>query len=179
MENLITQPNSAFSLADFTSPALIIPFLRGQDAAAVIQELSVALQREGCVNDLLQFYHAALNREYLSSTATEPGFALPHALVQGLAQPCFAVGRCPVPIPWVSQAKPLVQLVFVLTVPETDARAYLALISGLARLGKDRQRLESFLKASDSFQMFDALKQVKVRCNSASALKNIPEPCGA
>ena len=162
-------PKSALTLAEFTSPGLIVPYLRGHDATAVMQELAAALQREGCVPDLLQFYHAALNREYLSTTATAPGFALPHALVKGLANPCFAAGRSLAPMQWLAQAKQRVQLIFLLAVPETDARAYVALIAGLVRLGQDSHRLESFLKASDSFQMFEVLKQIKVRGHSASA----------
>jgi len=46
------------TLADFTSPGMIIPHLRGQDATSVIQELSQSMQREGRVPDLLPFYHA-------------------------------------------------------------------------------------------------------------------------
>ena len=86
--NQVMSSESALTLADFTSPALIVPDLRGQDAAAVIQELSAALQREGRVTDLLQFYHSALNQEYLCSTVAEPGWAMPYALVKGLQEPC-------------------------------------------------------------------------------------------
>ena len=86
------------TLADFTSPGMIIPHLRGQDAASVIQELSHALQREGRVPDLLPFYHAVLNREFLVSTDMEAGMALPHARLPGLKELAFAFGRSDQPL---------------------------------------------------------------------------------
>ena len=158
---------ASLTLADYTSPGLVISSLRAQDAAAVIQELSAALQREGRVSDLLPFYHSALNREFLCSTATEPGWALPHALVKGLETACFALGRSTAPMVWMAKDKQRVQLVFLLAVPETDARAYMTVISGLTRLSKDARSMEGLLKAADTFEMIEVLKQVKVRINQA------------
>ncbi len=67
------------SLADYTRPELIVPRLRERDTAGIISELSQALQREGCVADVLPFYHAALNRELLTNSALDCGMAFPHA----------------------------------------------------------------------------------------------------
>jgi mannitol/fructose-specific phosphotransferase system IIA component (Ntr-type) len=159
----VIAPESALTLADFTGPGLIVPCLRGQDAAAVIQELSAALQREGRVTDLLQFYHSALNREYLCGTVAEPGWAMPHALVKGLGKPWFALGRPATPMYWMKSDRHPVSLVFLFAVPETDARAYMNLIYGLARLSKSPHLVEQLLKASDTFEIFNVLKEVKLR----------------
>ena len=158
----VITPESALSLADFTSPGLIVPSLRGRDAAAVIQELSAALQREGRVTDVLQFYHCALNREYLCSTVAEPGWAMPHALVKGLDKPCFVLGRSAPPLVWMSIDRQSVSLVFLFAIPETDAWTYMNLICGLARLSKAPQLVEQLLKASDTFGILNVLKQVKL-----------------
>ncbi len=92
------------TLADFTSPGLIIPSLRGKDVASVIQELGQALQRKGRIPDLLPFYHAALNREYLLSTEMEAGMAFPHARAPGLNGLAFALGRSAEPLGWGAKA---------------------------------------------------------------------------
>src|SRR3974377_461263 len=113
-------PRSSMTLADFTSPGLVIPHLRGPDAASVIQELSQALQREGHVPDLLPFYHAALNGEFLLSTDREAGMALPHARLAGLRELSFALGRGDTPMVWGGRGTPSVWLVFLLAVPATD-----------------------------------------------------------
>jgi mannitol/fructose-specific phosphotransferase system IIA component (Ntr-type) len=156
------------TVADHTGPGLIIPALRGVDAPAVIQELSAALQREGHITDLLPFYQAALNREYLCSTATEPGWVLPHVLVNGLDKPRFALGRTAAPIAW-GNSLLRVQLIFLLAMPETDARVYMTLILGLSRLSKDCQLFDRLLKARDSFEIFELLHHVRIPGNRITA----------
>ncbi len=154
---------SAMTLADFTSPGLIIPHLRGEEAASVIKELSQALQRENRVPDLLPFYQAALNREFLVSTEIEAGMAFPHARVPGLKQVSFAVGRSDEPLTWGPNASRSVRLVFLIAVPATEATQYLLLISGLARLSKDNLLMARLYSARDTFQLLEVLQQVALR----------------
>lgn len=154
------------TLADFTSPGLIIPYLRGQDVASVIQELSQALQREGCVGDLLPFYHAALNQEFLVSTDIEAGMAFPHARLPGLKALSFALGRSGDPLGWGAKGGRLVRLVFLLAVPATDSTQYLSLISGLARLAKELKLVEKLHAAQDAFQMLEVLQEIILRTPS-------------
>src|SRR5216117_3831018 len=134
--------NTAMTLADFTSAGLIIPHLRGQDVATVVQELSQAMQRERRVPDLLPFYHAALNREFLVSTDMEAGMAFPHARLSGLKELSFALGRSDEPLAWATKTGCPVRLVFLMAIPATDSTQYLLLISGLARLAKDSRLVE-------------------------------------
>jgi mannitol/fructose-specific phosphotransferase system IIA component (Ntr-type) len=161
-------PLTAMTLADFTSPALVVPRLRGQDAASVIQELSQALQRDKRVPDLLPFYHAALNREFMVSTDMEAGMAFPHARLPALKAVSFAFGRSDQPLGWGNKASGAVRLVFLMAVPATDSTQYLLLISGLARLGKDGRLTAQLHAARDAFQILDVLKQVELRTNSSS-----------
>ena len=143
--------------------------MSGLDAPSIIQELGASLQREGRISDLLPFYQAALNREYLCSTVTEPGFALPHVLVKGLDKPCFALGRTPKPIVWVRDNLLRVWMIFLLGVPSTDARVYITLIRSVARLSNDVQLLDQLLKAKDSFEIIELLREVKLPVSRHSA----------
>jgi mannitol/fructose-specific phosphotransferase system IIA component (Ntr-type) len=162
------------TLADFTSPGLIIPGLRGKDVATVIQELSQALQRERRVPDLLPFYHAALNREFLVSTDMEAGMAFPHARLAGLNELSFALGRSPEPLAWGARAASSVRFVFLIAVPATESTQYLQLISALARLAKDSPLVEKIRAAHDTFQIFGVLQQVTLRGSTTSEpLKNV------
>jgi fructose PTS system EIIBC or EIIC component len=151
------------TLADFTNPALIIPRLQSTDVAGVINELSQALQREGRISDLLPFYHAALNREYLVSTNTEAGMAFPHARIASLKQVSFALGRSQQSLAWGSKSQSSVRLVFLLAVPATDSTQYLPLISGLVRLAKDQALVDHMLTERNPEQLFEALQQVELR----------------
>jgi mannitol/fructose-specific phosphotransferase system IIA component (Ntr-type) len=159
----VVRPPGIVSLADFTSPALILPHLRGQDAASVIQELSQALHRENRLPDVLPFYHAALNREFLGSTEMEAGMAFPHARLQGLSTLSYAFGRADQPLAWDPKTAPSVSLVFLMAVPATDSTQYLWLVSGLARLAKNPQLMPSLKAAKDTFQILDVLRQIKLR----------------
>ena len=73
------------TLADFTRPGLIVPRLRGRDAATVIQELAAAMQQEGRAPDGESLCRAALNRELFGGTDMEGGMAFPHARLAGVA----------------------------------------------------------------------------------------------
>lgn len=156
-------PPTVLTVADFTSPALIVPRLRGEDAAAVIQELSQALQRDQRVPDLLPFYHAALNREFMVSTDVEAGMAFPHARLPALKEVCFAFGRSDQPLGWGNKAAGAVRLVFLIAVPATDATQYLALISGLVRLARDSRLVARLHAATDKCQMLAVLQELKLR----------------
>ena len=166
LSDTVTPPNTSMTLADFTSPGLIIPHLRGQDVATVIQELSQAMQREKRVPDLLPFYHAALNREFLVSSDMEAGMAFPHARLPGLKELSFAFGRSDEPLGWGAKAARSVRLVFLMAVPATDSTQYLLLISGLARLAKESKFVEKLRAAQDTFQILEVLQQIKLRNSS-------------
>ena len=164
--NTIIHATGSMTLADFTSPGLIIPHLLGGEAASTIKELSQVLQIENRVPDLLHFYQAALNREFMVSTDTEAGMAFPHARVPGLKDVSFAFGRGRGPLRWGPNAARSVRLVFLIAVPATDATQYLLLISGLARLSRDSGLVAKLQAARDTFQILEVLQQVRLRTSS-------------
>ena len=149
------------TLADFTSPGLIIPRLQGQDAQSVIHELSQALQRENRVGDMLPLYEAALKRELLVSTDMAVGMAFPHARLTGLKELSFALGRSDKPFSWSVKSRP-VRLVFLLAVPANDAMQHLQLISGISRLAGQPQRVEELYAAKDPADILGVLRQISL-----------------
>jgi mannitol/fructose-specific phosphotransferase system IIA component (Ntr-type) len=159
--------STAMTLADFTHPNLILPHLWGKDVPSVIQELCQRLQREKRIPDLLPFYHAALNREFLNSTDMEAGMAFPHARLPGLKTLSFALGRSRERLPWGTRMAPSVRLVFLTAVPASDSTHYMFLMAGLARLANNRQLVEKLHAAGDAFQIVEVLKQVEWRASSS------------
>ncbi len=163
------------TLADFTRPGLIIPHLVSRDETSAIHELSLALQREGCVPDWLPFYHEALNREFLLSTDMEAGMAFPHARLPGLRELAFAFGRSDVPFAWGPGVTYPVRMVFLLAVPSTDPEHYLLLVSALARLSGNNPLLDAIRGAVDSAGIVAVFRQVVLR---GSAAPVTPTPAG-
>ncbi len=153
------------TLADFTSPGLVIPRLRGRDSVSVIKELSQALQQESRVTDWLDFYHAALNREFLASTEMGNGIAIPHARLAGVKELSYALGRLDPPLRWGNAPGGPASIVILLAIPATEPGQYLLLISGLARMAREGALLENVSAASDSRQIYEALKAVELRRN--------------
>jgi len=151
------------SLADYTRRALIIPELRERDTAGVVKELSHLLHQEGCVPDVLAFYHAALNHEFLVNSAMECGLALPHARLNGVVTSSFAYGKASAPLIWGTRPSCTVQHVFLLAVPATDAAGFLQLLSALARLGREEQLLDRLSGGRNPEAIFEFFKQIKVR----------------
>lgn len=148
------------TLADFTRPGLIVPHLASRDAPSAIHELSLALQREGCVPDWLPFYHEALNREFLLSTDMEAGMAFPHARLSGLRELAFAFGRSDAAFTWGPGIAHPVRMVFLLAVPAAAADQYLPLVSGLARLSASPPLLDAIRDATDSAAIMAAFHQI-------------------
>ena len=159
-DNSTISAEPAASLADYTSETLILPQLREGDTAGVIQELTQRLHQDARIPDVLPFYHATLNREFLDSTAMEHGMAFPHARLSGLQRLCFALGRSAAPIPWGTQHAKAVYLVFLLAVPATEAVGYLYIVSGLARLGKNPELMAGLREARDAAAMLAVLRKI-------------------
>ena len=151
------------SLADYTRAALVVPRLRERDTAGIISELSQVLQRQGCVADVLPFYHAALNQELLANSALGCGLAFPHARLSGVKQLQFALGRTPEPILWAAKGAWPVQLVFLLAVPATDAASYLHLLASLARLGQQPELLAQLRVADSAEGILAVLERIRLR----------------
>jgi PTS system fructose-specific IIC component len=156
---------NAATLADLTSPALIVSALRGQGAADAIRELSEALCRDGRVPATRPFCDAVMKREMLASTEMEAGMAFPHARLAEISELSFAVGRSTRPFGWGATGKGSVRLMFLIAVPESGSADYLLLISGLARLSKDRQLVERLLAAESATQALAVLRSVPLRPN--------------
>ena len=159
---MLTIP-TAITLADYTRAGLMIPQLRGSDAPGILGELSQALQQQGCLADVLPFYHAALNQELLNDSALESGIALPHARTSGIRDLQFALGRAPRPILWGNRRSAAVDLVFLMAVPPTDAARYLNLLASLARLGQQAELLAEIRDAHNAEALLAVLNKVRIR----------------
>lgn len=166
----LSLPLTATTLADFTSPRLIVPHLRGGDAASAIQELSQAMVLNKRVPDLLAFYHAALNQECLVGSRLQPGIAFPHARLSALKGLSFALGRSDQPLRWIGKNLQAIRLVFLIAVPATDSTEYLSLLSGLARLGRQDRLVEQLYRAPGTFEFIEVLKQIELQPRPAPDL---------
>ena len=149
-------------MADYTRPELIVPRLGGTDPAGIIKELSERLYAYESIGDRLAFYDAAVNHEFLSSSALPAGVAIPHARSDRISRLTLVVGRTGNPVVWGGKGSWLVEHVFLIAVPSTDALEHLALLSGIAGLIRRPALLARLRAAADAREMFELLKENSV-----------------
>jgi mannitol/fructose-specific phosphotransferase system IIA component (Ntr-type) len=162
MSPAIAHLERASTLADFTSPRLLVPQLGGRDASSVIRELSLVLSQEGRVPDKAGFQAAVLQRESQASSQMEFGMALPHARLAALDELSFALGRSAEPLVWRAGETASVRLVFLIAVPANNPSRHLDVIAGLSRLSRNAPVVEQLGSAQDPGKMFDALRRVQL-----------------
>src|SRR5215475_13729163 len=143
------------TLAHYTSADLIVPQLHARTGSAVVGELCAVLERHDRVSDCLGLYNQVIAHENLSPTILMTGCALPHARLQGASRLSFALGRSEERLDWFGAKGADVRLVFLFVVPESEAGLYLKVLSALARLGRDRQRMQKLFDAPDRETMFE------------------------
>ncbi len=148
------------TLGDFTAPHLVIPQLSSVDQASAINELSQRLQQAGRLDDSLTFFQAVLQRDYLSSSATEDGVAFPHARARGIEQLCFAAGFSKVGVHW-RDGSP-VHAVFLMAVPPAETQMYLVLVSALARLSRTARLMNPLMACSQTEEALRLLNSVEL-----------------
>lgn len=151
------------TLADFTSLHLIIPRLGGRDVPGVLKELTLALQQEDRVPDVLPFYHAVLNREYLATTNAANGLAFPHARLPGVKDISFAFGRTERPIAWHAGGGETVKMVFLIAVPATESTLYLRLVAGFAGLSKNPSLFDQLRHEESPHGILEVFRQVRLK----------------
>lgn len=145
------------SLADFTSPALLVPTLRASDSEGVIRELSALFGGDGGGLDAALVCKSALDRERMMPTVVEFG-AFPHARLSGSAPLSFALGRPAKPLRW-GETGPTVKLVILHAVSASAMMPYLRVLSAWAKLMQNGKTIAALLGAASVEEMLAVLRQ--------------------
>ncbi len=165
--------SASLTLGDFTRTDLIVPALRGNDQAAVLMELARRLHDGGVVQDLMQFYHAAFNREFLESTKVGGDLALPHVRLPDLPRLVFALGRSARPIQWTGAPQQLVRWVILAAVPASNLTEYLSLLSAVARVAGDSEFRAALASAPGAEAILEMLQTVPLKAAAAGVLQPV------
>jgi len=85
-------PRPRFRLADYLSPAVVAPALRGRSKEQIIDELLALLERDGRLANVDAAREAILQRERQMSTGMTDGLAIPHGRSDTVERLTCAVG---------------------------------------------------------------------------------------
>jgi PTS system nitrogen regulatory IIA component len=96
--------------------------------------------------DLTSITAALVDREKLGSTAIGQGIAIPHARIEGIAQPIMAVGVSADGIDFDSLDGAPVKLVFLILSPKHEAGTHLKLLASISKLLRDLMFVDKLTK---------------------------------
>ncbi|MDO8543885.1 MAG: hypothetical protein Q7S40_25865 [Opitutaceae bacterium] len=147
------------TLAEFTQANLCLPSLRGRDPAAVLSELSRALEREHLVPASLSLFNVALNQYFFANGDTIGAAAYSLGRLASLHTTAFAVGQAREQF-WWRNGCASVYLVFLIASPPNDSQTESAIIGGVKRLVDDRVTLQMIHSATRPATMFAALSRI-------------------
>ncbi|EPC57139.1 PTS system fructose-specific transporter subunit IIABC [Lacticaseibacillus paracasei subsp. paracasei CNCM I-4270] len=145
-----------------TDPSLIFLHQDWQSKEEVLDHLINAFASEGVVNDKAVYKQAVLDREKISETGFENGFAIPHGKSVAVTKPAVAIVTLKKPLAsaaWAStDPTNQVELIFLLAIPESQkGDAYLKILSDLAVRLMDEKLVDQLKHANTADQVIQLL----------------------
>jgi fructose-specific phosphotransferase system IIA component len=134
--------------------------LEAKDGKAAIEELACLLERAGKIRSKVEFIQDVTAREQLNSTSMGFGIAIPHARSSAVIESALAFGRSE-GFHWSDADEDLVSLVFLLAVPDTNAKVeHLQILSSLARMLLDESFRQSLREAQSPRDVLATIEEV-------------------
>lgn len=147
-------------LAYLSSRTVAIPLLH-RDRREVIEELSRSVARSARL-DSASIAAAVWAREELASTAVGKGIAVPHARLEGLAEPVIALGLAPEGLDFQAPDLEPVRIVLLILTPKADTSAQLEILSDISKSLRDDEVRAKILEARSYTEVVAALRAAGV-----------------
>jgi mannitol/fructose-specific phosphotransferase system IIA component (Ntr-type) len=141
--------------------------LERTDKQEAIGELVATLWRSVPTLDYSSIFGAIWDREIQLTTRISPEIAMPHAQIAGMTESYICLGLNPTGIAYDPKEEALVRLLVMLVGPPAE---HLKILSTLARLLENEERLQALLSAEDAIQLYTAFKMT-----SSSAVSDVAE----
>ncbi len=140
--------------------------LKARDGVSAVEELADLLEKAGKIRSKVEFIRDVAAREQLTSTSMGFGIAIPHARSSAVLETALAFGRSE-GFRWSESDEDLVNLVFLLAVPDSNAKVqHLQILASLARMLLDESFRESLRGAQSPRDVLTAIEEVMQRRNN-------------
>lgn len=141
----------------FTSPELMVRPLKGSSPTEVLGALCNRMEETGFVMDGSHLLDLALQREAIVSTAVDSGLAFPHVRgVEGGGM-TLMLGIHPKGIKFGAPGRTLTRIFFFTMIPTATSAFYLKLLSGLARIFRQKEARDALLAAQTEEELWKVL----------------------
>jgi len=143
--------------ARLLSQKAFVQRLAGPDRRGVVHELSQALGRASGL-DPIRIEEAVWTRERIGTTAIGDGIAIPHARLDGLAQPLVAFGLSPQGVDFDAPDGHAARLVFLILTPADQPGAQLEILADISRTLKDLDVRSKLVEVTNWTELLAALR---------------------
>lgn len=153
------------TLTALIDTALVALDVDATDSASCLRALSEQVAAQGPLDaeTTRRLKDALLRREQLGSTGLGGGLAVPHAYVPGIPREFLLVARLQHEIPFDAIDGKPVDLVFLLTGPESAQGRHLTVLARLVRLLHDQKLLSELREAPGDDSVRRAFRAVENR----------------
>lgn len=142
---------------------LIALNMEAKDKDEVLRELIALVKKEGKITSEEQFLECVLHREEEFSTGVGNGIAIPHGRSETVSGALIAFAKLNNRIDWNSMDSELVDLIFLLGVPDKNTEnLHLKILAQLSRKLMDEDFVKALRDASTEQEVFDALSDIEV-----------------
>ena len=147
-------------LSHYIRPDLVLTDLEGDGVETIVHRLATHLETKGAVQSAAVVERALLERERAHTTAMGHGMALPHATIEGLAEPVLGVAVAPEPIQFGPAGTEPVRIFFLLLSPPGRESEHIKLLARICRLVRHPGFVDSLHGAGSGRAALDVIERV-------------------
>ncbi len=151
---------ASMRISDILLPRAVVVPLSADSREEAIRQLARALPLPSDGQQEVEL--SALARERAGSTGIGEGLALPHGSCRKLTSPMLAFGRMSAPIDFCAPDGILVDLVFLLAVPQEKFYCHLYPLSMLSQLPACTELLDQLRSAESAAEMFQLVAALPI-----------------
>lgn len=136
--------------------------IAAQNKMEAIDEMMNMLLADGILNDRDRYKQAILQREGVSNTAIGFGIAIPHAKTDAVNKPCVAVAVSRKGIDFESSDGTLVNLIFMIAVPNNADDVHLKILAKLSRKLIDSAFRSKLIQTENKQEILNYLNEIVI-----------------
>lgn len=144
----------------FLRSDLVLTDLQATSVREVVRHLARHLEEHGAVTSGNEVETALLAREEVHSTSMGHGMALPHATIEGLAEPVLMVALAREPIQFGPPETEPVRIFFVLLSPPGREGQHIKLLARICRLVRHPGFVDELQSADDGSAAVEIIERV-------------------
>jgi mannitol/fructose-specific phosphotransferase system IIA component (Ntr-type) len=147
-------------LSRYVRPEFVLTDLAGAGLDDVLHRVATHLGRSGAVPEGADVETALRVRELAHTTAMGHGMALPHATIDGLAEPVLGVAIAPAPIAFGPPDTEPVDVFFVLLSPPGRESDHIKLLARICRLVRHPGFMDALREAETAADAVAVIERV-------------------